>query len=386
MKANGKPNWTPADSAELYGIRSWGAGYFDLDDDGAVTVSVTQEGKRVSVSIPDIIAGMQQRGLQMPVLLRFENLLDSQITLLNETFARRSRSLGYRGSYRGVYPIKVNQQQQVIEEITRFGARYHHGLEAGSKAELIAALAYMHDPEALHRLQRLQGRGVHRPRAARAEDGLQMILVLEMPSELDLILERAATHRRPADARRARQARRRGRRATGRSRRRPQHVRPERLADDRAWSTRCATHDMLDCLQLLHYHLGSQIPNIRDIRSGVLEACRFYVDLVKEGAQMGILDIGGGLAVDYDGSQTNFASSSNYRVDEYCADIVEAIMSTLTDEAGIAHPTIVSESGRADGGLLLRAAVQHPRRQPLRVRHSCPSSSPPHAPELHRAT
>ena len=115
MKANGKPNWTPADSAELYGIRSWGAGYFDLDDDGSVTVSVTLEGKRVSVSIPDIIAGMQQRGLQMPVLLRIENLLDSQITLLNETFANAIASLNYLGSYRGVFPIKVNQQCQGIE-------------------------------------------------------------------------------------------------------------------------------------------------------------------------------------------------------------------------------------------------------------------------------
>ena len=141
MKANGNANWTPADAAELYGIRNWGAGYFDLADDGAVTVNVTSDGQRVSVSIPDIIAGMQQRGLQMPVLLRIENLLDSQITLLNETFARAIANLGYRACYRGVFPIKVNQQCQVIEEIARFGASYGHGLEAGSKAELL--IAYM---------------------------------------------------------------------------------------------------------------------------------------------------------------------------------------------------------------------------------------------------
>ena len=149
MKANGKPNWTPADSAELYGIRNWGAGYFDLGDDGAVTVSVTIDGQRVSISISDIIAGMQQRGLQMPVLLRIENLLDSQITLLNETFTRAIASLNYRGSYRGVFPIKVNQQCQVIEEIARFGAAYGHGLECGSKAELLIALASL-DSDSSH--------------------------------------------------------------------------------------------------------------------------------------------------------------------------------------------------------------------------------------------
>ena len=149
MKANGNANWTPADAAELYGIRNWGAGYFDLADDGAVTVNVTSDGQRVSVSIPDIIAGMQQRGLQMPVLLRIENLLDSQLTLINETFARAISNLGYRGCYRGVFPIKVNQQCQVIEEIARFGASYGHGLEAGSKAELLIALASL-DPDSSH--------------------------------------------------------------------------------------------------------------------------------------------------------------------------------------------------------------------------------------------
>ncbi|HND14188.1 MAG TPA: arginine decarboxylase, partial [Pseudomonadales bacterium] len=149
MKANGNANWAPADAAELYGIRNWGAGYFDLADDGAVTVNVTSDGRRVSVSIPDIIAGMQQRGLQMPVLLRIENLLDSQLTLINETFARAISNLGYQGCYRGVFPIKVNQQCQVIEEIARFGASYGHGLEAGSKAELLIALASL-DPDSSH--------------------------------------------------------------------------------------------------------------------------------------------------------------------------------------------------------------------------------------------
>ncbi|MFM7274174.1 MAG: arginine decarboxylase, partial [Gammaproteobacteria bacterium] len=141
LKANGTPNWTPADSAELYGIRNWGAGYFDLSDDGAVTVNVDVDGRRVGVSIPQIIEGVRSRGHQMPVLLRIENVLDAQITRLNEGFNRAIAQLGYGGSYRGVFPIKVNQQCQVIEEIARFGASYGHGLEAGSKAELLIALA-----------------------------------------------------------------------------------------------------------------------------------------------------------------------------------------------------------------------------------------------------
>ena len=146
-----------AESAELYGIRSWGAGYFELSDDGAVAVSVPFDGKRARVSMLDIIAGMQQRGLQMPVLLRVENILDAQVSLLNESFGRAMRSLEYRGTYRGVFPIKVNQQCQVIEEIARFGSRYDYGLEAGSKAELLIALATWSRTR-LHHLQRLQGR------------------------------------------------------------------------------------------------------------------------------------------------------------------------------------------------------------------------------------
>jgi len=144
LKAVPSPaEWTPAESAELYGIRNWGAGYFDIADNGEVTISVPSNGARVSVSVIDLIAGLQQRGLQMPVLLRIENLLDAQITLLNESFRRAIDALGYKAQYRGVFPIKVNQQCQVIEEIAHFGARYGHGLEAGSKAELLIALAHL---------------------------------------------------------------------------------------------------------------------------------------------------------------------------------------------------------------------------------------------------
>lgn len=345
MKANGNANWAPADAAELYGIRNWGAGYFDLADDGAVTVNVTSDGRRVSVSIPDIIAGMQQRGLQMPVLLRIENLLDSQLTLINETFARAISNLGYQGCYRGVFPIKVNQQCQVIEEIARFGASYGHGLEAGSKAELLIALASL-DPDSSHIVcngykdEEFITLGLQSLKL-----GYRCTFVIETPTELPVIL--ACSRRigvRPILGLRVKLASRVG------------GYWNESSGDRSLFGLTTSQivevidalreHEMLDCLQLLHYHLGSQIPNIRDIRSGVLEACRYYVDLAKEGATLGYLDLGGGLAVDYDGTQTNFEYSKNYSLDEYCTDIVETIMTTL-DPEGIAHPVIVTESGRA---------------------------------------
>ena len=272
--------------------------------------------------------------MTLPVLLRFSDLLDAAITRPQPELPKAIRDAGYKGRYRGVYPIKVNQQQQVIEEISHFGRKYHYGLEAGSKAELIVALAYMHDPEALHHLQRLQGRGVHRPRPATAlKLGLQVFIVIERPGEVHQILERAkrpgrlAAHRRPGQARLARRGH------VDRVRRRPQHLRADHLPDLETVDV-LKREDMLDCLELLHYHLGSQIPNIRNIRSAMHEACRFYAELRKEGAAMGILDIGGGLAVDYDGSQTNFPSSRNYTLQEFCDDVIDIVMSVHGRRAG----------------------------------------------------
>jgi arginine decarboxylase len=338
-------HWTAADSAELYGIRRWGAGYFDLAEDGTVGVAIPFNGSRARVSLLDIIAGMQQRGLQMPVLLRIENILDAQVSLLNESFGRAMRALNYRGSYRGVFPIKVNQQCQVIEEIVRFGSRYGHGLEAGSKAELLIALATM-DPESGYIVcngykdTEFITLGLHAIRL-----GYRCFFVLETPTELPIVLETSrALGIRPMLGVRVKLASRVG------------GAWNESSGDRSIFGLTTSQivelidalkrHEMLDCLQLLHYHLGSQIPNIRDIRSGVLEAGRYYADLKQEGAPLGFLDLGGGLAVDYDGSQTNYDYSKNYSLDEYCLDVVEQIMSVL-DPLGIEHPVIVTESGRA---------------------------------------
>ena len=233
----------------------------------------------------------------------------------------------------------------MVEEIVGFGKRFHHGLEAGSKAELIAALAYMNDPDAFIVCNGYKDEEFIDLALYGLKMGLQTIIVVDMPGELKLIIDRArAMGVKPKLGIRAKLASRGGGHWTESGGDRSQFGLNASQIIDAVDSLRA--ENMLDCLELLHYHLGSQITNIRSIRGAISEACRLYVNLVAEGARMGILNVGGGLAVDYDGSHTNFASSSNYSMDEYAADIVEVIMS-LTNEASISQPVIVSESGRA---------------------------------------
>ncbi len=337
--------WTSDDAAELYGIRTWGAGYFDVSPEGNVIVRPRAPRDDTAVNLIDVIEGLRARGLTMPMLLRFSDILDSQIAALNDGFANAMNEMGYQGAYRGVYPIKVNQQQQVIEEIVTFGQRYHHGLEAGSKAELIAALGYITDPEALLICNGYKDAEFVDLALYSRKLGVNTVLVIEMPGELDLVLERAQALRiQPVVGVRVKLTTQAGGRWSESGGERSVFglttTQIIRMVD------RLRQCDMLDCFQLLHYHLGSQIPNIRHIRNAIAEACRFYVDLVAEGVPLSYLDVGGGLAVDYDGSHTNFPSSRNYTLSEYCADIIEAVMA-VADEAGVAHPIIVSESGRA---------------------------------------
>ncbi len=337
--------WTAEKSIELYGVREWGGGYFDVNSRGDVVLRPYGHRKAVEVSLMDIVAGLKDRGLAMPVLIRFGNILADRIRLLNDSFQKAMREAKYQNTYVGVYPIKVNQQQQVLEEIVRHGRPFHHGLECGSKAELAAALAYMTDPESYIVCNGYKDEEFIDLALYALKIGIQTILVIEMPGEVDLILERAARMNiKPRLGVRAKLATR----AEG-------HWTDS--GGDRSMFGLNASHiidivdllrerEMLDCLEMLHFHLGSQIPNIRNIRAAVSEGSRFYVNLVQEGAKMGILNVGGGLAVDYDGSHTNFASSSNYTIDEYAADVVETVM-TLTDAAEVPHPVIISESGRA---------------------------------------
>ena len=336
--------WTKENSEDLYNIKNWSANYFSISKTGEVMVNPEPGNEESAVSIMDIIKGVSDRGMDMPVLLRFENLLDAQISYLNTTFKDAMKELDYKGQYRGVYPIKVNQEQQVIEEVAKYGQRYHHGFEVGSKAELIAALSKIKDKEAClicngYKDEEFINLGLYAVKM-----GFNCFFVIEMPGELELIVNSAKELGvKPNIGVRIKLSSS----ASG-------HW-TESSGDRSIFGLSISQltnvidslkeNNMLDCLKLLHYHLGSQIPNIRNIRSAILEAARVYVELVEEGAPMGYLDLGGGLAVDYDGSNTNYASSRNYSVKEYCVDLVEAVMLTL-DRSGVTHPTIITESGR----------------------------------------
>ncbi len=337
--------WNTRRAAELYGIEEWSSGYFGISPAGEVVVRApTTEGDAI-VSLMEIVDGMQQRGLQMPVLLRLENLVDKRISILNDSFAQAIESSGYRGQYRGAFPIKVNQQRHVVAEIARFGERYNHGLEAGSKAELMVALAMLTNRESLIICNGYKDAEFISLGLQARKLGFKCFFVLETLSELQSVIERSrALNIEPLIGVRLKLSTK---------------VEGHWSADsgDRSLfglnTNELVTvidtlrdANLLHCFQLLHFHLGSQIPNIRSIRSGVLEACRYYIELVGEGAPLGYLDLGGGLAIDYDGTCSTNGHSRNYSVQEYCIDVVEAIQESL-DKHRIPHPVIVTESGRA---------------------------------------
>ena len=336
--------WTTEKSEELYGVKNWSSGYFCVSEDGEVLVT-PGNGSKGSVSLLEIVKSLKEQDVNVPVLLRFENILDAQISYLNKAFQKAIKDLEYKGEYRGVYPVKVNQQQQVLEETTKFGKRYHHGLEVGSKAELIAALSLMTDRESCLICNGYKDEEFIDLGLGAIKLGFKCFFVIEIPGELTTILERAKElDVKPNIGVRIKLASKAGGywAESGGDR----SIFGLNMSQVIGIVDSLREKDMLDCLKLLHYHLGSQVPNIRDIRTAVREAARVYSELANEGAAMGYIDLGGGLAVDYDGSNTNFTNSRNYSTDEYCADIVEAVKLAV-DNNNIPHPTIITESGRA---------------------------------------
>lgn len=338
-------SWSPRKSAELYGIDEWSSGYFGVSEAGEVVVRVPNPEGEASVSLINIADGLKQRGLDMPVLLRLENLVDTRISTLNDSFALAIEASGYQGQYRGAFPIKVNQQSHVIAEIARFGERYHHGLEAGSKAELMIALSTLKDREALIICNGYKDAEFIDLGLQSRKLGFNCFFVLETLAEVELIIERSRLLGVDPllGARLKLSTKVEGHWSEDSGDRSLFGLTTNELV---AVIDTLRAANLLHCFQLLHFHLGSQIPNIRSIRAGVLEACRYYVELVGEGAPLGYIDLGGGLAIDYDGTCSTSGHSRNYSVQEYCIDVVEAIQESL-DEHQIAHPTIVTESGRA---------------------------------------
>jgi len=342
---NGLPRkWTVADSAETYGIRYWSNGYFSINELGHV-VCHPQGSETGSIDLKELVDEVVRRGISLPLLIRFSDILKSRVVDLHEAFRRAMTEYGYKGDYRGVYPIKVNQHRYVVEEITQFGRPYHYGLEAGSKPELLAVMGILDDEDALIVCNGYKDEEYIETALMCSKLGRKVLLVVEKFSELELIANTARKIGvRPRIGMRIKLASKGTGRWEGSGGDRSKFGLSTREVVEAVRFLREA--DMLSCFELIHFHLGSQISAIRAIKNALREAGRYFVEIVKLGAPLKYFDAGGGLGVDYDGSQTNFASSMNYTLQEYANDLVYSVQE-VCDAAGVAHPTIVTESGRA---------------------------------------
>jgi arginine decarboxylase len=335
--------WTPTDASEMYEVPRWGKGYFSVNSRGHIQVHPTKD-PSLAIDMKELIERLQLRGMDLPILLRFNGILKDRLREINDVFAQAIKDHDYKGRYICVYPIKVNQQRHVVEQVVSYGKVYGFGLEAGSKPEMLAVVA-MTDAETPIICNGFKDAEFIEMAMLAQKMGRKVIPVVEKYTELGLILKYAEkVGVRPQIGMRIKLAAR----GSG------------RWQSSGGWRSKFGltvseilhaveelkSRDMLDCFKLLHFHLGSQITNIRHVKTAVTEAARAYADLCKRGAGLEYLDIGGGLGVDYDGSQTNFESSVNYSLQEYAADVVHHVQA-VCEEASVPHPTIISESGRA---------------------------------------
>ncbi|KFZ27800.1 arginine decarboxylase [Pseudidiomarina atlantica] len=342
---NENTTWTIDDAEELYGVNRWGAGYFSIGDNGNIQIAPNHRIPDVTIDMKDVIDEIRAEGIQFPAVIRFHDILRSQVEILNECFAKTIAEANYTGKYSGVFPIKVNQMREVVEEIIDAGEPYNYGLEAGSKPELMAVLAYNENPDALTVLNgykdedyltlALLGRQLRR----------KMIIVIEKFSELEMLIPLAKKLGvQPLIGLRSKMMVRSSGKWAGSS-------------GDRAKFGLSITEilniiellkreDMLDCCKLLHFHIGSQMSDIRKVKEAVSEGARLYAKLVQEGVPLEYLDIGGGLGIDYDGTSSTTDSSRNYSTEEYVADVVYGVKQ-ICDLEQVPHPNLVSESGRA---------------------------------------
>ena len=338
------PKWTIDEAREHYNINGWGAGYFDINTKGNIVVRPNRQSQH-NIDLKDLVDDIQAKGYSLPALIRFSDILKASIANLANSFQRAIEKYEYNGQYHGVYPIKVNQQRQVVEEIVKFGQPYNIGLEAGSKPELHAILAILDNPEALLICNGYKDEAFIRLALMSQKLGKKVFIVVEKLNELSII-EKVAKELgvQPNIGLRIKLV------SAGQGR----------------WSSSAGEHskfglnsielmealqiakdkNILDCIKLIHFHLGSQITNIRRIKNSLQEVGRFYSELMRFGCNIQYIDVGGGLGVDYDGSRSTFASSTNYSVQEYANDVVYHLLEICNKE-NLPHPNIISESGRA---------------------------------------
>lgn len=336
--------WTSRDSAELYNTVAWSKGYFDVNAQGNVMLTSNATGGG-EIDITRVVDDLVRRGLSMPLLLRFSDILERQVELINHTFQEKIEEYGYKGRYHLVMPIKVNQQRHVVEELTEFGRPHGLGLEAGSKPELLIALALLDQQDGLIVCNGYKDEAYIETALLAQRLGRKPIIIMDRLDELDLIIKTSQRLGLPPNigVRSKLSTKGSGRWAESGGDRSKFGLTAGELVHVVETLER---ESMLDRLVCLHFHIGSQVTAIRAIKEALGEAVRIFADLYKMGAPLQYLDVGGGLAVDYDGSRTNFHASKNYSLEEYAADIIYHVGSAL-DEQGVPHPTIISESGRA---------------------------------------
>lgn len=336
--------WTVADSTRLYGLEGWGEPYFSANGRGHVMVQPRGD-RGGSLDLVDLVDGLQNRDLSLPLLIRFDDILEDRLERLHAAFERAIAQYGYAGRYQGVFPVKCNQQRHVVEQLVESGRQWHFGLEAGSKAELLIALSLVEDPEALLICNGYKDQRYIETAILARQLGRQPVVVIEQPDEVERIIRASRDlGAAPLIGVRAKLASR----STGRwgssvgERAKFGLSVPDLLATVEA----LRQADLLSELRLLHFHVGSQINDIAVLKDALQEAGQIYVQLAELGAPMGYLDVGGGLGIDYDGSRTATAASTNYSLQNYANDVV-ATVRECCEPRSVPLPTLVSESGRA---------------------------------------
>lgn len=339
-----KTEWDVDAAISTYNVDGWGTGYFTVNSAGNVEVRPLQE-KGGAIDILEVVNEARNRGLGFPLVIRFQDLLRHRVESVNCAFQNAMTEFDYKNHYRGVFPIKVNQLREVIEEIVEAGEEFHFGLEAGSKPELVAALAMHKDPESLIICNGYKDRAFIRMALLGRKLGKSVVIVVEKLEELEQTIRASKeVGVEPHIGIRVRLY------SKGSGKWSPSGGENAKFGLDTtnlvAASEMLKAAGLAHCFKLVHFHVGSQVPDISTIKRAVREAARYYAKLCKLGHELGYLDVGGGLGVDYDGSRSDFDSSANYSLQEYANDVVWNIMD-VCDSEGVAHPAIVSEGGRA---------------------------------------
>ena len=344
LRTEMKTEWDIESAVTTYNVDGWGEGYFTVNSSGNVEARPLQDNGG-SIDLLAVVNEARARNLGFPLVIRFQDLLRHRVESVNRAFQNAITEFDYKNEYRGVFPIKVNQLREVIEEIVDAGEQFHFGLEAGSKPELVAALAMHKDPESLVICNGYKDEAFIRIALLGCNLGKKVVIVAEKLEELEQTIRAAKeVGVEPHIGIRVRLY------SKGAGKWAPSGGENAKFGLDT--TSLVAASEMLKaagfahCLKLIHFHVGSQVPDISIIKRAVREGARYYAKIAKLGHELGYLDVGGGLGVDYDGSRSDFDSSANYSLQEYANDVVWSIMD-VCDSEGVPHPAIVSEGGRA---------------------------------------